>query len=308
MASVLTRAIGPLVVMYVPKGPALDYGDPALLAGVLDHLQALARKRFALWLKIDPDVIGGTGVPGERMIAPIPGAGGNPGAPGARLAVFRRSGAVPQHGQPGSDSERRRSAGANEPEYPAQGAHGGQTSGHHPRGDPGGPAHALSALPGHRERDAFLIRPPDYYEKAWRDFMQAGLAQALIAEYQGTAIAQVILFHFGPKCWYFYGASSNQERHRMPNYALQWAAMQWAKAQGYTVYDLWGAPNEFVESDSLWGGLPVQARLPGYGHPAHRAWIMPPIDRSIRPILACGRGCSRSCDAEPESTGARRLL
>ena len=31
---------------------------------------------------------------------------------------------------------------------------------------------------------------------------------------------------------------------RMPNYLLQWEAMRWAKAQGYAVYDMWGAPDD----------------------------------------------------------------
>ena len=103
------------------------------------------------------------------------------------------------------------------------------------------------------ERDKFLIRPPEYYQRAWREFMSAGLAHALVAEYDGKAIAHVILFHFGRKCWYFYGASSNEERERMPNYALQWEAVKWAKAKGYAVYDMWGAPDVFDESDTLWG-------------------------------------------------------
>jgi len=29
--------------------------------------------------------------------------------------------------------------------------------------------------------------------------------------------------------------------------------MQWARAQGYAVYDMWGAPDVFDESDRLWG-------------------------------------------------------
>lgn len=102
-------------------------------------------------------------------------------------------------------------------------------------------------------RDDFLIRPLAYYQQAWQTFMQAGLAQAWLAEYNGQALAQLILFHFGARCWYFYGASSNRERQRMPNYALQWTAMQWAKAQGCALYDLWGAPDVFDESDRLWG-------------------------------------------------------
>ena len=63
-ASLLTRRAGPLRVMYVPKGPALDYANGAHLDSVLDHLEAVARRRRALWLKIDPDVIAGTGIPG----------------------------------------------------------------------------------------------------------------------------------------------------------------------------------------------------------------------------------------------------
>ena len=64
-ASVLTRRVGPLRVMYVPKGPALDYRDPALLESVLDHLEMLARQRRAVCLKIDTDIIAGTGIPGS---------------------------------------------------------------------------------------------------------------------------------------------------------------------------------------------------------------------------------------------------
>ena len=83
--------------------------------------------------------------------------------------------------------------------------------------------------------------------------MRAGLAHALIAEVEGTPVAHVILFHFGRTCWYFYGASGDLHRDKMPNYLLQWRAMTWAKAQGCTVYDMWGAPDAFVESDPLWG-------------------------------------------------------
>ena len=48
----------------------------------------------------------------------------------------------------------------------------------------------------------------------------------------------------------------------MPTYAIQWAAIQWAKAEGCHKYDLWGVPDadkdqleaEFQErDDDLWG-------------------------------------------------------
>jgi lipid II:glycine glycyltransferase (peptidoglycan interpeptide bridge formation enzyme) len=39
----------------------------------------------------------------------------------------------------------------------------------------------------------------------------------------------------------------------MPNYLLQWEAIRWAQAQGADIYDFWGAPDEFVEGDRMWG-------------------------------------------------------
>jgi lipid II:glycine glycyltransferase (peptidoglycan interpeptide bridge formation enzyme) len=57
----------------------------------------------------------------------------------------------------------------------------------------------------------------------------------------------------------------------MAPYAVQWAAMQWAKERGCTSYDLWGVPDhdqstleaQFTErSDGLWG---VYRHKRGYG-------------------------------------------
>jgi lipid II:glycine glycyltransferase (peptidoglycan interpeptide bridge formation enzyme) len=39
----------------------------------------------------------------------------------------------------------------------------------------------------------------------------------------------------------------------MPNYALQWEAIRWAKSRGCTTYDLWGAPDVLEPEDPLWG-------------------------------------------------------
>ena len=47
--------------------------------------------------------------------------------------------------------------------------------------------------------------------------------------------------------------SRDAHREKMPTYLLQWEAMKRAKSAGCTVYDLWGAPETFDESDSMWG-------------------------------------------------------
>ncbi len=102
-------------------------------------------------------------------------------------------------------------------------------------------------------RDQFVIRPFSYYEDAWGSFLRAGLAQLLLARYEGEVLAGLVLFHFGDKAWYMYGASTDRHRQLMPNHLLQWEAMRWAKARGCASYDMWGAPEVLDEGDPMWG-------------------------------------------------------
>ena len=120
--------------------------------------------------------------------------------------------------------------------------------------------HALMAATG--ERDAFGVHTPDYYETAYHLFVPRGWARLLLAEAEGEAVAAVMVFALPPRSWYFYGASSENHREKMPTYLLQWEAMRWAKSLGCTTYDLYGIPDKDEEeleaqftqrSDGLWG-------------------------------------------------------
>ena len=254
MASLLTRSMGPLKVMYVSKGPALDYADVDLAERVFRELERRADRLGDVWLKIDPDVIRATGLP-KAAEEYIHHAGGEI-AGTLRRRGWRYSDSQVQFRNTMTIDLRR-----SEEEILA--AMSGNTRRKIRVAAKKGVVIRVASIEDlpllyqlyqvTGERDKFLIRSFAYYRRAWEQFMRAGLAQALIAEHKGVAIAHVILFHFGSKCWYFYGASSNEERERMPNYALQWAAIRWAKAQGYQVYDMWGAPDVFDESDSMWG-------------------------------------------------------
>lgn len=254
MASLLTRKMGPLKVVYVSKGPAMDYRDVELAGQVLGELERRARRFGVVWLKIDPDVIAATGLPNSP----------NDQSREAGRAV---EATLRKRGWRFSDSQvqfrNTLTINLSQSEDGILAAMSGNTRRKIRVAGKKGIVirqatvddlpllYRLYQITG--ERDKFLIRPFDYYRRAWEQFMRAGLAQAFIAEYEGAAIAHVILFHFGRKCWYFYGASSNEERARMPNYALQWEAIKWAKAQGYAIYDMWGAPDTLDASDSLWG-------------------------------------------------------
>ena len=124
-------------------------------------------------------------------------------------------------------------------------------------------------------RDGFVIRPPEYYRDAWGSFLERGLAHLFLAEFEGEAIAGLNLFFFGSTAWYMYGASSNRERRRMPNYLLQWEAIRWAREQGCTLYDLWGAPDDLDETDPMWGVVRFKLGLGGQLARGLGAWDYP---------------------------------
>jgi lipid II:glycine glycyltransferase (peptidoglycan interpeptide bridge formation enzyme) len=112
------------------------------------------------------------------------------------------------------------------------------------------------------ERDAFGVHSRDYYRRAYELFHPLGECELLLAEFEGQPLAALMVFAYGSRAWYFYGASSSQHRELMPTYLLQWEAMRWARARGCDEYDLWGVPDEDEatleanfesRSDGLWG-------------------------------------------------------
>jgi peptidoglycan pentaglycine glycine transferase (the first glycine) len=256
MAQILTRQQGPFRVMYVPKGPALDYTNPDLRKSVVDELKRYARENKAIFIKIDPDVIVGTGVPGEPDSTDAPlglAVQQEWHEAGLRFSdeqvQFRNSQIIDL--RPPEDDILM--AMKSKTRYNVRLA---SRKGVKVRF---GGVEDLDLLydlyVDTARRDDFVIRPLPYYRQAWGSFMRAGLAQPLIAEYKDKMLAHIIIFGFGKRAWYFYGASSDGERNRMPTYALQWEAIRWAKAQNMAVYDLWGAPDDFHDPDDPLAGV-----------------------------------------------------
>lgn len=139
------------------------------------------------------------------------------------------------------------------------------------------------------ERDAFGVHTLDYYRMAYELFAPREDCTLLLAEYAGTALAGLMVFAHGRRSWYFYGASSEMHRERMPNYLLQWEAMRWARKRGCLTYDLWGVPDydEYVletrferKQKGLWG---IYRFKRGFGGELRR--ISGPWDRVYRPML-----------------------
>jgi lipid II:glycine glycyltransferase (peptidoglycan interpeptide bridge formation enzyme) len=126
-------------------------------------------------------------------------------------------------------------------------------------------------------RDSFGVHTLSYYRKAYELFHPHAGCELLLAEFEGEPLAGLMVFSNGRRAWYFYGASANEHRERMPTYLLQWEAMRWARGLGCTLYDLWGVPDEDEEtleanfathSDGLWG---VYRFKRGFGGQLRRA-------------------------------------
>ncbi|MBI5877489.1 MAG: peptidoglycan bridge formation glycyltransferase FemA/FemB family protein [Chloroflexi bacterium] len=100
------------------------------------------------------------------------------------------------------------------------------------------------------QRDGFPIRSEAYYRAAYDLFAADGAVALFVAEFEAKPLAAIMVFVAGPLAIYLYGASSDEERNRMPNHLLQWRAMLWAKERGCATYDLWGVPDLPADLDS----------------------------------------------------------
>ncbi|GHU21909.1 peptidoglycan bridge formation protein FemAB [Spirochaetia bacterium] len=114
------------------------------------------------------------------------------------------------------------------------------------RTDASGVDHFYDLLHETAQRDGISVHGIDYYRGLFTiDY--AGKKPDLRlyeAEYQGQPLSAIVTLFHGHSATYLYGASSNLNRNVMAPHALQWQAMQDAKAAGCTVYDLFGiAPN-----------------------------------------------------------------
>ena len=220
----------PMSIGYIPKGPVFDYKDDALLKALLGGLDRLCRQRGAVCLKIEPDEPHSI-ILRRKLLAS--------GFRDSRRAVQPQSTIILDLTAGMEESLARMSA---KTRYNIR----------------------LSERKGIRvmvgsesdieefyrlalvtsQRDKFPVHNLEYYQKAYLLFREIDAVQLFLAFFQEKLLAGLMAFALGAKAWYLYGASSDEERQRMPNHALQWAAMNWAWHKGCDSYDLWGIPAE----------------------------------------------------------------
>jgi peptidoglycan pentaglycine glycine transferase (the first glycine) len=250
----------PLSVMYVPKGPLLSWSDATARNAVLHDLEAMGRAQQAVFVKIDPDVQ----VSQDRGSAEPERRHGDGDT--VRDALKMREWVFSEE-QIQFRNTIVLDLAASEDELLGRmkqktryNVRLASRKGVRVRSG------ALDELPllykmyaETSRRDGFAIRDQGYYEHVWTRFLgqpeasDIPSAALLVAEVDGEVAAAVFVFFFAERAYYLYGMSGAAHREKMPNYLLQWEAIRLARRRGCRTYDLWGAPDEFNASDSLWG-------------------------------------------------------
>jgi peptidoglycan pentaglycine glycine transferase (the first glycine) len=251
-------------VLYVPRGPVLDWRRVELADQVLRELRELSARPGILQIKIDPDVPVGYGLPdsaeaeedpvGCALMQRLPALGYRPSP---EQIQFRNTFIIDL--RPGED--RLLASMKQKTRYNIRLAERHGVKVRAPGADDLPALYQMYAETSVRDR--FVIRSADYYQDVWGRFLQAGLAQPFLAEVEGQSVAALIVYRFAKRAWYLYGMSRDLHRDRMPSYLLQWEAIRWSKAAGCTQYDLWGAPDRFDTTDPMWGVFRFKEGLGG---------------------------------------------
>jgi peptidoglycan pentaglycine glycine transferase (the first glycine) len=272
-----------LSILYAPKGPLLDWSNEALRNRVFNDLQSFAKKQGAIFLKMDPDMVLGTGIPdsvddvidenGQAVVSELKRRGWGYSSDQIQFKNTILIDLNPSEEELLARMKQKTRYNIRLAEKKGVSFRVGK----------------LEDLPMLYKmyaetslRDGFVIRDEGYYRTVWNIFMDSNepTCEPLIAEVNNEPVAAIFVFYFSGRAYYVYGMSREVHRERMPAYLLQWEAIKRAKAKGCAIYDLWGAPDVFDESDSMWGvyrfkeglGGKVVRTLGAWDYAPNRLW------------------------------------
>lgn len=231
-ALLLIRPLYGLAVAYVPRGPLWSL-DPAVDRTLLQTLRRIARRRRAVFLRLEPN-----------MLLDDPAA--------QTLDSWLQA----ERFRPSEPLQPRASIHL-DLQPTAETLFAAFTKGHRAdvrRAERSGVQVRVGATDADLDlfygimqqtgtRQQFGIHSRDYYAAAWRLFGPA--ARLLIAEHEGAAVAAFLIFGWGQQGQYMYSGSTEAGLKLGANHLLQWHAIQWTRERGCTGYDFWGIPDAF---------------------------------------------------------------
>lgn len=276
-AQVLLRRKFGVAVAYVPRGPAVEWADRAAVAACMAALDTLCRTHGATLALIEPDAPFPPGfdfrayglVATDLTVQPLRSIIVACDKPDDALLATMKQKTRYNVNLAGRRGVTVRAGGADDRDA------------------------FWALLQTTATRDTFGVHTRAYYADLLRAFPPPHDGALLLAEYEGQVVAAVLLIRGGTTAIYLAGASSDAHREHMPTYALQFAALRWARDAGCTHYDLWGIPPteepppaaaqgaQQNVRDGLWG---VYRFKQGFGG----AVVSYPgiVRRSYRPLVA----------------------
>lgn len=243
-AQVLFHSLSPFFprfsIAYVPKGPILDFDGLEVPEALWSALHRLAHQRRAILLKIEPELPDSPTVARQLQACGFR-SGQQTIQPRSTIHIDLRADLDEILARMKSKTRYNLHLAGRKGVLVREGTADDLPLFYH-----------LIKLTG--RRDGFAVHSREYYETAYRLFVPTGLARLFLATYHDEVIAGLMAFAFGQRAWYMYGASSDRERNRMPNYLLQWEAICWARERGCLTYDLWGIPDEVGKEPEKYKG------------------------------------------------------
>ena len=225
-AQLLLRPL-PLIgaVGYVPRGPVSVADDPEAAALVMDELLRLASARRVQYLSVQPPCNG------QVLAEDLPGRGFQQSArevePTATVVLDLNPSQDELLARMKMRTRYNVRLGARKGIVVREGTEADIPVFHR----------LLQATGG---RQQFSAHPEEYFATVWRILGSRGHAKLFLADYNSEPLSAIFALAFG-KCVYVWRAAwSGRHGNHRPNEALHWAAITWAKAQGYHHYDFEG--------------------------------------------------------------------
>jgi lipid II:glycine glycyltransferase (peptidoglycan interpeptide bridge formation enzyme) len=240
-ALMVIKRFGPFGVAYIARGPLLSPAHPGATAELLDDLERAARVRRVHHLIVQAPLAGDAIVAGlvaRRYAADAPAV-----APTAtlRLDLARDLDAILAGMSASHRSQIRR----------------GERRGVQVRLGGEGDLGLFCALhQATARRQGFKALSPAYLRHQWSALAGRAPVQLIFARHDDRPLAAIWLTAFGDTVTYRLPGWSGEGRELYPNLACHWAAICWAKAQGYRYYDLGGIERRYAELIRAGGAVP----------------------------------------------------
>jgi peptidoglycan pentaglycine glycine transferase (the first glycine) len=224
-AQALRRGMGPMSVLYVPRGPMVEASESAALSTLTLEIDRLAAKHRAAVAFLEPEDISAGPPSIEGSLAWSPSRIELQPHRTIKVRIDREDEEI----LAGMKSKCR---------YNVRLA--GRRGVSIRQGDISEVAAFYELLEETSDRDEFGIHGVEYYADMLDVFEDR--SALFLAELNGAIAAGAIILRHGSEAIYMFGASSREYQRHMPTHLLQFEAMRWARDHGCAWYDLWGIP------------------------------------------------------------------